>query len=158
MFDPADPTYQLALRCYVLPELADAALRCDRTDELRRLLAELEEFAPATPSPALHIGLRYVRAVLAPGDHAEELFQAALSADLTGWPLDRGRVQLAFGEWLRRQRRVVEARARCGRPATRSTRSGLVLWAERARQELRTAGEASPGAGRTPEIGSPRTS
>jgi DNA-binding CsgD family transcriptional regulator len=147
MFDPADPTYQLALRCYVLPELADAALRCDRTDELRRLLAELEEFAPATPSPALHIGLRYVRAVLAPGDDAEELFQAALGADLTGWPLDRGRVQLAFGEWLRRQRRVIEARAPLRAARDTFDALGVILWGDRARQELRTAGEASPRRG-----------
>jgi DNA-binding CsgD family transcriptional regulator len=147
MFDPADPTYQPALRCYVLPELADAALRCDRTDELRRLLAELEEFAPSTPSPALHIGLRYVRAVLAPGDHAEELFQAALGADLTGWPLDRGRVQLAFGEWLRRQRRVIEARAPLRAARDTFDALGVILWGDRARQELRTAGEASPRRG-----------
>jgi DNA-binding CsgD family transcriptional regulator len=146
-FDPADPTYQLALRCYVLPELADAALRCDRTDELRRLVAELEEFAPSTPSPALHIGLRYVRAVLAPGDHAEELFHAALSADLTGWPLDRGRVQLAFGEWLRRQRRAMEARAPLRAARDTFDALGVLPWSERARQELRTAGESSPQRG-----------
>jgi DNA-binding CsgD family transcriptional regulator len=147
MFDPMDPTYQLALRCYVLPELVDAAVRCDRSEELRDLVVELEDFAPSTPSPALHIGLRYARAVLAQGDHAEELFTAALDADLTGWPLDRGRVRLAFGEWLRRRRRVVEAREQLRTARDTFDALGATLWGERARQELRTAGEASPRRG-----------
>ncbi|GAA5173428.1 LuxR family transcriptional regulator [Pseudonocardia eucalypti] len=144
LHDPADPSYQLALRCYVTAELAEAALRAERTDGLAEILRELEELAPVTPSPALHAGLRYARAVLAPDDEAERLFEAALAADLTGWPLERGRVQLAFGEWLRRHRRVAQAR-----PHLRAAREtfdalGVTGWSERARAELRAAGETSP--------------
>jgi DNA-binding CsgD family transcriptional regulator len=142
--DPADPAYQLALRCYAIAELADAAVRTDQAAAMHEILRELESFAPSTSSPALHIGLRYVRAVLAPGDSAEDLFRAALAADLTGWPLERGRVQLAFGEWLRRRRRAAESR-----PHLRAAREtfdalGVIPWSERARGELRAAGEASP--------------
>jgi DNA-binding CsgD family transcriptional regulator len=142
--DPADPAYQLALRCYAIAELADAAVRTDQAAAMHEILRELESFSPLTSSPALHIGLRYVRAVLAPGDSAEDLFKAALAADLTGWPLERGRVQLAFGEWLRRRRRAAESR-----PHLRAAREtfdalGVIPWSERARGELRAAGEASP--------------
>jgi DNA-binding CsgD family transcriptional regulator/tetratricopeptide (TPR) repeat protein len=144
MFDPADPAYALALRCYVLPELADAARGCGRACELRELVTELEESALRTPSPALQAGLRYLRAVLAPAEQAERLFQAALEADLTAWALDRGRVQLAYGEWLRRQRRGVDARTQLRAARDVFDALGAVLWGDRARRELRALGEAGP--------------
>ncbi|HWN31663.1 MAG TPA: AAA family ATPase [Pseudonocardia sp.] len=143
MHDPADPAYQLALRCYAVAELADAAVRTGQTDAMGDILAELEAIAPTTPSPALHIGLRYARAVLARGDEAEELFQAALAADLTGWPLERGRIQLAFGEWLRRQRRAAESRLHLRAARETFDALGVIPWSERARGELRASGEAS---------------
>lgn len=142
MHDPADPSYQLALRCYALSELAEAAIRAGRTDALEQVVRELETFAPSTTSPALHIGLRYVQAILAPSDQAEALFKAAL--DATNWPLERGRLHLAFGEWLRRQRRAADSR-----PHLRAAREtfdalGVIAWADRARTELRASGETSP--------------
>jgi DNA-binding NarL/FixJ family response regulator len=52
-------------------------------------------------------------------------------------------LQLAFGEWLRRQRRTAESRAplRAARDAFDAL--GVVPWGERARQELRASGESS---------------
>jgi DNA-binding NarL/FixJ family response regulator len=66
------------------------------------------------------------------------------------WPFQRARLQLTYGAWLRRQRRIADARS-----ALRSARDafdaiGTPAWAERARQELRAAGETSQG--RTPEV------
>ncbi|SEP52343.1 helix-turn-helix transcriptional regulator [Amycolatopsis saalfeldensis] len=147
LFDPADPAYQLALRAYCVAELAEAAVRAGAADTMREILAELEPLAATTPSPALHIGLRYARAVLAPGESAEDRFTAALRADLSGWPAERGRVHLAFGEWLRRQRRVVESRAHLRTAREAFDALGLKAWAERARRELRSAGESSPNRG-----------
>jgi len=149
IFDPAEPSYQLALRCYVIAELAEAALRCGQEDEVRKIVRGLEEDAQLTVSPSLHIGLRYVRAVLAADDDAEKLFLAALAADLTGWPLERGRLQLAFGEWLRRHRRAAESRVHLRAARETFDALGLIPWSERARAELRAAGETSPN--RTPD-------
>ncbi|MGW5718366.1 ATP-binding protein [Amycolatopsis sp. NPDC003865] len=142
LLDPADPAYQLALRAYCVAELTEAAVRAGRTDDLRDVLAELE--CLDTPSPALHIGLRYARAVLDPSD---ERFAEALGADLSGWPAERGRVHLAFGEWLRRQRRVVESRTHLRTARETFDALGMTAWAERARRELRGAGESSPNRG-----------
>ncbi|WP_410673867.1 AAA family ATPase [Amycolatopsis sp. cmx-4-68] len=142
LHDPADPAYQLALRAYCVAELAEAAVRAGQTDALRDILAALEGLR--TPSPALHIGLRYARAVLDPGD---ERFAEALGADLAGWPAERGRVHLAFGEWLRRRRRVVESRAHLRTARETFDALGMTAWAERARRELRGAGESSPNRG-----------
>ncbi|WP_433007315.1 AAA family ATPase [Kribbella sp. CA-294648] len=149
IFDPAEPAYQLALRCYVIAELAEAAIRCGQEDAVRKIVRELEKDAQQTSSPALHTGLRYVRAVLASDDKAEKLFGAALAADLTGWPLERGRLQLAFGEWLRRHRRAAESRVHLRAARETFDALGLVPWSERARNELRAAGEISPR--RTPD-------
>jgi ATP/maltotriose-dependent transcriptional regulator MalT len=144
MLDPASPAYQLALRAYCLPELTEAAVRAGRTDTMRDILHDLEPLAASTPSPALHIGLSYARAVLAPVAEAEELFTAALRADLTGWPAERGRLHLAFGEWLRRQRRAAESRTHLRAARETFDALGMAAWGERARAELRSAGESSP--------------
>ena len=39
------------------------------------------------------------------------LFQRALRADLSAWPLYRARLLLNYGRWLRRQRRAADSRA-----------------------------------------------
>ena len=90
------------------------------------------------------IGLRYARAVLATGEEAEQLYQEALRAVPAGWPFQRAWAQLAYGEWLRRRRRTAEPR-----PYLRAAREtfdalGTVPWSDRARDELRAAGEGSP--------------
>ncbi|GAA2376466.1 LuxR family transcriptional regulator [Nonomuraea africana] len=144
MLDPSDPAYQLALRAYCLAELTEAAVRAGRIDTMRDILRDVEPLAASTPSPALHIGLRYARAVLAPNGEAEELFTAALRADLTGWPAERGRLHLAFGEWLRRRRRAAESRTHLRTARETFDALGMAAWGERARRELRSAGESSP--------------
>lgn len=141
LLDPADPAYQLALRAYCVAELTEAAVRAGQTDAMREILAELEPLAETSPSPALHIGLRYARAVL------DERFDEALAADLAGWPAERGRVHLAYGEWLRRQRRVVDSRTHLRTARETFDALGMTAWAERARGELRSAGESSPNRG-----------
>lgn len=141
--DPRDPAHSPALAAYFLTELAEAAVRAGHTDAMTELLRGLEPAAAATSSPALHIGMRYARAVLA-GDNAAELFATALAADLTGWPAERGRLHLAYGEWLRRQRRVVESRTHLRTAREVFDALGFTAWSERARLELRSAGESSP--------------
>ncbi|GGN09411.1 LuxR family transcriptional regulator [Lentzea pudingi] len=144
--DPADPAHQLALRRYVLPELVEAATRSGHADEARKIVEELDA---ATASPALASGLRYARALLAADDHAEALFETALDADSSPW--DRARVQLAFGAWLRRQRRAAQARPHLKAAAEAFEAFGTRDWAERAREELRASGESRGGNGELTE-------
>jgi len=87
--------------------------------------------------------MQYARALLADDSRAEELFEAAIGTGMARWPFYRARAQLAYGSWLRRRRRVTDSR-----PPLRAARDGfdglgLIPWGERARQELRAAGEAS---------------
>ncbi|MEU8819775.1 AAA family ATPase [Actinoplanes sp. NPDC048796] len=139
MHDPADPAFHPALRCFSLADLADAAVHSGHRDEAKRIVTEIEELGRQTPSAALHGGLRHARAVLAGDDRAEELFRAALEEG----PFARARVQLAYGRWLRRQRRIADSRGLL--PAARDTFDslGVTPWGEQARQELRASGETS---------------
>ncbi|WP_433199585.1 AAA family ATPase [Nocardia sp. CA-107356] len=143
LHDPHDPAHSPFLRAYFVAELAEAAVRAGRSEAMGELLDGLESAATATPSPALHLGMRYAHAVFAT-DAAEERFSAALAADLLGWPAERGRLHLAFGEWLRRQRRIVESRTHLRTAREIFDALGFAAWSERARVELRSAGESSP--------------
>ncbi|MEU4233615.1 AAA family ATPase [Nonomuraea sp. NPDC026600] len=143
MHDPADPAFHLALRCFSVAELADAAAHSGQNRAVAGIIEELEAVALTTPSPSLHADLRYARAVLADEAAAEPFFDAALGADLRRWPFVRARVQLAYGEWLRRQRRIAESRAPLRMARETFDALGVIPWSERARQELRASGESS---------------
>ncbi|WP_173073868.1 helix-turn-helix transcriptional regulator [Phytohabitans rumicis] len=143
MFDPADPAYHTALRCYAVGDLAEAAVHAGYGDAVEAIVTQMETVAQLTPSPALHAGLRYAQALLADDRDAQALFEAALRADLARWPFTRARVQLAYGGWLRRQRRSAESRGHLRAARETFDALGTIPWGERARQELRASGETS---------------
>jgi DNA-binding CsgD family transcriptional regulator len=143
MFTASDPAYHRMESCWAIGNLAEAAVHSGRGDEVLGVMLEMERLSERTPSPWLHVAMRHARALLADDSRAEALFQQALEADLTRWPFDRARLLLAYGMWLRRQKRVMESRvplrvARDGFDALR-----VMSWGNRARQELRAAGETS---------------
>ncbi|MDT7786836.1 MAG: hypothetical protein QOF58_5255 [Pseudonocardiales bacterium] len=144
--DPADPAYQLALKRYVLPELAEAATRSGNSDDACKIVEELDT---ATSSPALAAGLRYARALLSGDDEAEARFTEALEARSSPW--ERARTHLAFGAWLRRQRKATQARPHLKAAAEAFDAFGTKGWAERAREELRASGESRNGNGELTE-------
>ncbi|GII53735.1 LuxR family transcriptional regulator [Planotetraspora thailandica] len=140
MFRVGDPAYHPVIRWWAVDDFAEAAAGAGHAEEARAALAELEKAAALTPSPLLHVGLRHAHAVLADSD---TLYQAALDADLSRWPMARGRLLLAYGAWLRRRRRVVESRVPLRAAREVFDALGMPPWAERARQELRASGEAA---------------
>ncbi|MFF3855874.1 LuxR C-terminal-related transcriptional regulator [Micromonospora sp. NPDC002575] len=135
IFDPADSAYFPGHQLLVLGHLAEAALLGGFQDELRPVVRGLEPVAAGTGSPSLRVGLGYARAVL-DGD-----YPAALAEDLTGWPFDRARLQLAHGTALRRAHRITESRPPLRAAAATFDALGVTPWAERARAELRATGE-----------------
>jgi ATP/maltotriose-dependent transcriptional regulator MalT len=146
MFDPSDPAFHSAERYQAIMFLAEAAVRVDRLEDARSVIAALREQAKTISSPILHVHLAYARAVLADDDHAEALYVEALGKDLTRWPWARARLELAYGSWLRRHRRAAESRAPLRAARTTFEFVGARLWADLARVELRAAGEREPGA------------
>ena len=143
VFDRNDPAFHEAARFMSITYLSDAAAQSGQSEIAAAILKELETLAQRTPSPTLHGGLMYARAVLAPDDVAERLYDVALRSDLMNHAFDHARLQLAYGAWLRRHRHVTESRAplRAAREAFDAL--GCLPWGERARQELRASGEHS---------------
>ncbi|WP_241483139.1 helix-turn-helix transcriptional regulator [Nocardiopsis halophila] len=81
------------------------------------------------------------RALLADPEHAEPFFQAALVQHAgEQWPFERAQTRLDYGEWLRRRRRIAEARPLLGAALETFQRLGARPWIDRAQAELRAAG------------------
>jgi DNA-binding CsgD family transcriptional regulator len=142
VFDPADFISHSVKRWWVVGELAEAAVHTGRVEEALGFVAELEPVAARVPSPRLQAGMAYARAVLAPDAEAEAHFTAALESGGAHLPFARARLQLAFGAWLRRNRRVAESRVHLGAARDGFAVFGAAPWAERAGEELRAAGVA----------------
>ncbi|WP_247683072.1 AAA family ATPase [Micromonospora sp. D93] len=151
LFDPADTTHQRDMAGWALPDLADAAVRSGRQGELGRILGRVRERAAQFPSPMLHRCLAYATAVLTPEQEAGPSFEYALAMDLTDWPVHRARLDLAYGAWLRRRKRILECRIPLRAARDGFDALGATVWSRRAREELRAAGEEN--AGRPPAPG-----
>jgi DNA-binding CsgD family transcriptional regulator len=85
------------------------------------------------------------RALTSTGAEAERHFQEALRLhrQTANRPMEHARTELLYGEFLRRQRRRVHARAPLRDALEAFERLGLSAWAERARRELRAAGQTA---------------
>jgi DNA-binding CsgD family transcriptional regulator/tetratricopeptide (TPR) repeat protein len=143
VFDRADVAYHPFTPTWALSALPATTPHSGHRDAARAVLEELEPLAAQTPSSWFQAGMSYARPLLADDQDAEPLFQAALDSDLVRWPLLRPRLLLAYGVWLRRQRRVAESRAPLRAARDSFDAIGAIPWGERARQELRASGEAS---------------
>jgi DNA-binding CsgD family transcriptional regulator/tetratricopeptide (TPR) repeat protein len=127
-----------------LPDLAEAAAGAGRTDGLSDLLASHDSWARATGQPLAEASLHRCRALLgdeAAGQHYAEALRLYEQVGPDGRPFDRARTQLLYGEWLRRARRRVDARAQLVAAFETFQRLGAGPWADRAAAELRATGQ-----------------
>ncbi|HEY6758512.1 MAG TPA: AAA family ATPase [Baekduia sp.] len=143
IYEVSHPAYHRMQGCWALGSLAEYAVWSGNEEAARRALAELEPLATLTPAPAVQMSLRHARAVLGTGDDVERLFEAALDPSLGEWPFETARVRLAYGAFLRRARRVADSRQPLRAARDAFDRLGAVGWAQRARDELRAAGETN---------------
>ena len=137
IFEPSGPGYHPYLRLFVVAHLAEAGVASDRRESVERRIREVETI---TGIPVLTVGLTCARALLAGEDEAEEALLEALRKELTEWPFERARLQLAYGSRVRRRRPAM------ARPILRAAVEifdalGARPWAERAQAELRASGE-----------------
>jgi DNA-binding CsgD family transcriptional regulator len=151
ILDPADPAHHPFVGTWGLADLVEAAVQGGDLDTARSYLGQLESLAAATAGPLLRAGAAYARPLVAAAEEAgdaeagdaEGLYLAALGEPLTVWPGYRSRMLLAYGGWLRRQRRATEARAPLREARDSFDALGFARLADQARLELRAAGEAS---------------
>jgi ATP/maltotriose-dependent transcriptional regulator MalT len=139
VLDARQPWHTDFVARWAVADAVEAAVLANAYDTGKLLLARCEAFVG--PSRHLRASLAYGRLLLATDADADALAQAAFEASKE-IPALRARVQLAHGGFLRRRRRAGEARALLR--AARDTFEALDMgtFAERARSELRAAGEA----------------
>jgi DNA-binding CsgD family transcriptional regulator len=83
-----------------------------------------------------------MRALLSDDDHADELYREAITRlGRTSIRVQLARTHLLYGEWLRRQRRRLDAREQLRTAHKLFTDFGVEAFAERARLELEATGE-----------------
>jgi len=138
IFDEKDRAYHPYLRFCALAPLAEAGHLGGRAAEIAALADELEPVAECAGSPMLRRGLAYARAVTSADDEAPALFQEALEASLGSWPLERARLELAYGVWLGRHHRTAEARGTLRSALATFDALGVDAWSARARRRLRS--------------------
>ena len=143
ILDPADPVFHPFVGSWGLADLAEAAVALGEPARAQAYLGQLESLAAQTGGPLLLAQAAYARPLAAEDDQAEPLYQAALGKGLASWPDYRARTLLRYGEWLRRQRRAAESRVPLREARDSFDTLGFTHLAERARRELRAAGEWS---------------
>jgi DNA-binding CsgD family transcriptional regulator len=123
-------------------ELIEAAVRAGTPEVAADTHRRLVEITRATGTDwALGVASRS-SALLANGSEAEELYLGAIDRlGRTRIAFDLGRAHLLYGEWLRRERRRIDARAELRTAYELFSEFGMEAFAERARIELKATGE-----------------
>jgi DNA-binding CsgD family transcriptional regulator len=143
VFDPADSAYHPVISSWLIADLADAARHIDEQAAARARVAQVEAIVGERSGTWIMLGLRHARALVAEPAEAGERFEEALATNLTRWPFQRARIQLAYGQWLRRDRRIAASRTVLRTARDTFDALGCMPWGEQARRELRASGERS---------------
>jgi DNA-binding CsgD family transcriptional regulator len=133
---------ELFISEWALPELIEAATRTGAT----RLAGEaLDRLAEATSAGKTDWGLGVYarcRALLAEGEDADGSYREAIDRLSRTWLRpDLARAHLLYGEWLRRERRRVDARDQLRTAHEMFTAMGTDAFGARAARELAATGE-----------------
>ena len=127
-----------------LPELVEAAARSGNEPLAHDAIERLAERTGAAGTElALGIEARS-RALLSEDQAAEGLYRGAIERlGRSRAALELARGHLVYGEWLRRDRRRLEAREQLRRARDMFTSMGAEAFAARARRELLATGETA---------------
>lgn len=122
-------------------ELIEAASRSGKSHLAADALARLSDIAAASGTDwALGVEARS-RALLTEGESAEAVYLEAIQAlERTSVRVDLARAHLLYGEWLRRERRRLDAREQLRTAHGLFTEFGMEAFADRARLELHATG------------------
>jgi DNA-binding CsgD family transcriptional regulator len=133
---------EIVISPWALNELVEAAARSDQHERARAAAVQLSQLAAASASNWARGAAARSRALVSGGRAAEEEYREAielLGSTRMGTHLARAR--LVYGEWLRREKRRIEARDQLRSAFDALTSMGAEAFAERARRELLATGE-----------------
>jgi RNA polymerase sigma factor (sigma-70 family) len=138
----AEHPHDLGTSNWGMAELIEAAVRAGTPELAAGARSRLAAVAKASGTDwALGIAARS-EALFAEGREADNLFVEAVDRlGRSHTAIDLARAHLLYGEWLRRQRRRVDARAHLRSAYDVFSEVGMEAFAERARVELEATGE-----------------
>jgi DNA-binding CsgD family transcriptional regulator len=138
----AEDTHASWWRNWGSVELIEAAARSGEAELAVDALAQLSETTGASGTDwAFGVEARS-RALLTDGEAAEPLYREAIQRlERTRVRVELARAHLVYGEWLRRERRRLDAREQLRTAHELFTEFGMEAFAERARVELEATGE-----------------
>jgi DNA-binding CsgD family transcriptional regulator len=129
-------------RLHQLPDVVEAAARAQELDEAANHLARFQGWVEEFPTPARLALLARCQALAAESEVEPHFVRAIELAEALS-PFERARSELLYGEWLRRERRRVDARPHLRAALGLFQQLALPPWEERARSELRASGETA---------------
>jgi DNA-binding CsgD family transcriptional regulator len=135
-----------------IADLAAAAARAERHLEAQTLIERALAQVDPAPGPRLEQLAARARVLLAGNASAEADAGKAL-ADPAGdaWPFERAQLQLDYGEWLRRQRRINDAKPVLAAALETLRGLGAAPWVRRAEAELRACGVTAQAPNAAPD-------
>ncbi|MGW1726822.1 helix-turn-helix transcriptional regulator [Streptomyces sp. NPDC002306] len=131
--------WAMAVPCYV----EAAVLAGHEVDaDVESLIDRYAQWASLGADPQAPAVVLRCRALVANNDDSEDLFTEALARhEKVDGPYEHARTHLAYGMWLRRRRRPVEARTPLRGAVMGFDHCGADVWTAQADAELRAAGE-----------------
>jgi DNA-binding CsgD family transcriptional regulator len=125
-------------------ELIEAVTRSGKAEQAFAALGRLSQTTAASGSAWGHGVEARSRALLTDGKAAETLYLQAIEAlERTRVRLDLARAPLLYGEWLRRERRRLDAREHLRQAQNMFDGMGAAAFADRASRELLATGETA---------------
>lgn len=128
-----------------VPSLVEAAVRAGRPQACEPYYSRFSDWVERTGAEPMLAQLERCRALLAddPAQAERHFVRAFERYEPGGHAFELARTELLFGEFLRRERRRVDARVHLRAALDTFERLGAPMWAERARAELRASGETA---------------
>ena len=139
---PDRPRGHRLISLTAVPDLVEVATRLGRGGDAAEPLERYAAWVSGSGSPPGNALLARCRALMADG-HADRAFGEAIDLATALSPLERARTRLLYGEWLRRQRRRLDARPHLRAALELFRGLGAVPWEERTETELRATGETA---------------
>ena len=126
---------------WITIDLIEAAARTGRLTEAAAHASAMQTAGVAELSPRQHFLTAASAAIAAAGTRADLFDQALAISDADRWPFELARVQLIYGERLRRGGAITESRSHLSSALDTFRRLGAQPWTDRAATELRATGK-----------------
>jgi len=133
---------EIVISPWALYELVEAATRSDQQERACAAADQLSQLAVASSSNWARGAAARSRALVSGGRAAEAEYREAIELlGRTRMATHLARARLVYGEWLRREKRRIDARNQLRSALDALTSMGAEAFAERARRELQATGE-----------------